>query len=41
MSKETFARKILLLFTIKYQMELKSEVDATGMKLARNLINSS
>ena len=36
----TFARKTLMLFTMKQQMELKSKVDTTSMNLARNLINS-
>ena len=35
----TFARKILMLFLMKQQMKLKSGVDATGMNLARNLMN--
>ena len=34
-----FARKSLMLFTMKYQIELKSEVDVIGMNLVRNLLN--
>ena len=35
----TFARRILMLFRMIEQMELKSEVDATGMNLGRNVIS--
>ena len=36
----TFVRKTLMLFMMKQQIEIKSEVDAIGMNLTRNLINS-
>ena len=29
----TFARKILMLFTMKYKIELKSQIDAIGFTL--------
>ena len=36
----TFVRKTLMLFMMKQQIEIKSEVDAIGVNLTRNLINS-